>query len=111
MPSALITCILIHPFTSCRAKSFSAKETFGALIKMMPLEVMMPTTGQLTLTLPTTGVPEKSFHPFGDLITIINIKDEVVLMPSLQKPKKVPSSAHNSLPGAFPGHSPYVAWL
>lgn len=73
----------------CRARSFSAKKDFGALMKMMPLEVMMPTTGQLTLTLPAGGAAEKSHNPFGSLISIAGIKDEVVVMPSLQRPKKV----------------------
>ena len=58
-------------------------------MKMMPLEVMMPTTGQLTLTLPASGAAEKSHNPFGSLISIAGIKDEVVVMPSLQRPKKV----------------------
>lgn len=72
-----------------RARSFSAKKDFGALMKMMPLEVMMPTTGQLTLTLPAGGAAEKRHNPFGSLISIAGIKDEVVVMPSLQRPKKV----------------------
>ncbi len=58
-------------------------------MKMMPLEVMMPTTGQLTLTLPAGGAAEKSHNPFGSLISIAGIRDEVVVMPSLQRPKKV----------------------
>ena len=78
-----------RPCTVCRARSFSAKKDFGALMKMMPLEVMMPTTGQLTLTLPASGAAEKSHNPFGSLISIAGIKDEVVLMPPLQRPKKV----------------------
>ena len=74
---------------ACRVRSFSAKKEFAALMRMMPLDVMMPTTGQLTLTLPPSAVGGKSHNPFGSLTTIAGIKDEVVVMPSLQKPKKV----------------------
>ncbi len=63
-------------------------------MRMMPLDVMMPTTGQLTLTLPPTAVGGKSHNPFGSLTTIAGIKDEVVVMPSLQKPKKVTHRQH-----------------
>ena len=73
----------------CRSRSFSAKANFPALMKMMPLDVMMPTTGQLTLTLPAGGAAEKGHNPFGSLITIAGIEDEVGVMPSLQRPKKV----------------------
>ena len=63
-------------------------------MRMMPLDVMMPTTGQLTLTLPPIAVGGKSHNPFGSLTTIAGIKDEVVVMPSLQKPKKVTHRQH-----------------
>ncbi len=67
----------------------SAKKEFSALMRMMPLDVMVPTTGGLTLTLPTSGLTEKLHNPFGQVITIAGIKDEVVIMSSLQRPKKV----------------------
>ena len=63
-------------------------------MRMMPLDVMMPTTGQLTLTLPPSAVGGKSHNPFGSLTTIAGIKDEVIVMPSLQKPKKVNHRQH-----------------
>lgn len=59
------------------------------LMRMMPLDVMVPTTGGLTLTLPASGLTEKAHNPFGQVITIAGIKDEVVIMSSLQRPKKV----------------------
>lgn len=59
---------------------------------MMPLEVMVPTTGGMTLTLPPSGLTEKTHDPFGDAITIAGIKDEVIVMASLQRPKKVCST-------------------
>lgn len=67
----------------------SAKKEFSVLMRMMPLEVMVPTTGGLTLTLPASGLTEKCHNPFGHAITIAGIKDEVVIMSSLQRPKKV----------------------
>ncbi|BDA43155.1 Serine/threonine-protein kinase ATR at C-terminar half [Coccomyxa sp. Obi] len=78
-----------HPGPDKRAKSMSARKEFSALMRMMPLDVMVPTTGGLTLTLPTSGLTEKSHNPFGQVITIAGIKDEVVIMSSLQRPKKI----------------------
>jgi hypothetical protein len=74
---------------ACRAKSFSAKKELGALVRMMPLDVMVPTTTGMTLALPPTGITEKAHNPFGDAVTIAGIRDEVVVMASLQRPKKV----------------------
>ena len=55
----------------------------------MPLDVMMPVNTGLTLTLPTSGHTERQHQPFAEVVTIADIKDEVELLPSLQKPKKV----------------------
>ena len=50
---------------------------------------MMPVNAGLTLTLPTSGCTETQHQPFAEVVTIADIKDEVELLPSLQKPKKV----------------------
>ena len=50
---------------------------------------MMPVNTGLTLTLPTSGCTERQHQPFAEVVTIADIKDEVELLPSLQKPKKV----------------------
>ncbi|KAK9914842.1 hypothetical protein WJX75_001188 [Coccomyxa subellipsoidea] len=78
-----------HPGPDKRARSMSAKKEFSVLMRMMPLDVMVPTTGGLTLTLPASGLTEKAHNPFGQVITIAGIKDEVVIMSSLQRPKKI----------------------
>ena len=49
----------------------------------------MPVNTGLTLTLPTSGCTERQHQPFAEVVTIADIKDEVELLPSLQKPKKV----------------------
>ncbi|KAL0029509.1 hypothetical protein WJX79_000191 [Trebouxia sp. C0005] len=72
-----------------KAKSFSAKKDFAALVRSLPLDVMMPVNTGLTLTLPTSGCTERQHQPFAEVVTIADIKDEVELLPSLQKPKKV----------------------
>jgi len=38
-----------------RSKSFSMRRDFSALVRMMPVDVMVPTTGGLTLALPASG--------------------------------------------------------
>ena len=58
----------------------------------------MPVNTGLTLTLPTSGCTERQHQPFAEVVTIADIKDEVELLPSLQKPKKV------SLCGKKKGH-------
>ena len=57
---------------------------------------MMPVNTGLTLTLPTSGCTERQHQPFAEVVTIADIKDEVELLPSLQKPKKVclPTERH-----------------
>ena len=57
-------------------------------MRMMPLEVMVPTTAGLTLALPAGGAADKGHAPFGELVTIAGIKDAVDVMSSLQRPKK-----------------------
>lgn len=57
---------------------------------------MMPVNSGLTLTLPTSGCTERQHQPFAEVVTIADIKDEVELLPSLQKPKKVCSCLESS---------------
>lgn len=54
----------------------------------MPLSVMVPTTAGLTLALPPSGLPDDGHDPFGGVVTIAGIKDQVDVMSSLQRPKK-----------------------
>ena len=60
------------------------------MVRSLPLDVMMPVNTGLTLTLPTSGSnTDKQQQPSAEAVTIADIKDEVELLPSLQKPKKV----------------------
>lgn len=68
---------------------FSAKADFSTLVRSLPLDVMMPVNSGLTLTLPTGGGADKQQHLLSEVVSIAGIKDEVELLPSLQKPKKV----------------------
>ena len=61
-------------------------------MRMLPIDVVVPISSMLTLSLPASGRTEKSHKPFSEGITIAGIKDEVGIMASLQKPKKVNSS-------------------
>ena len=70
-------------------RTMSAKSEFGPLLRMMPVEVMVPTTGGLTLALPASGRAEKNHNPFGTPVTMAGICDEMLVLSSLQKPKKV----------------------
>ncbi|KAK9842495.1 hypothetical protein WJX81_002719 [Elliptochloris bilobata] len=82
---------LCHHSTSGREKmkAFSMRREFSALMRMMPTEVLVPTTSSLTLALPASGVPDLAHKPFEDAVTISGIKDEVEVLKSLQAPKKI----------------------
>lgn len=82
----------------------SAKSEFGPLLRMMPVDVMLPTTAGLTLALPASGCAEKDHNPFGEPVTMTGICDQMLVLSSLQKPKKVRLLLHtSSLPGKATG--------
>lgn len=59
------------------------------LVRMMPLAVLIPTTGTLSLVLPPGGPVDKDHKPFTNAVTIQRLKDRIEVMTSLMKPKKV----------------------
>ncbi|GAO52708.1 hypothetical protein G7K_6779-t1 [Saitoella complicata NRRL Y-17804] len=75
----------------------SGRQTTLSLSKHMrfqhsvaPSSLVVPLQSALTLTLPSSPVTLKYHHPFpGDLITIESFQDEVDIMNSLQKPRKI----------------------
>ena len=72
-------------------KSINIRRDFSSLKRMMPLTVAVPHQ-QTFHTLFQHGPHQetKAFDPFPEeLITIANIEDEVEIMSSLQKPKKI----------------------
>lgn len=67
----------------------SAKSDVSQLVRMMPLNVLIPTTSALSLVLPPSGLMEKDHKPFTNAVTIAKLRDRIDVMTSLQKPKKV----------------------
>ena len=72
------------------ARIISAKKSFSHLFRIMPLGVIMPTLNSLTI------FQMMDLHKEGDvdainegLVTIAGIQDEIHIMTSLMKPKKI----------------------
>lgn len=63
---------------------------FRALQRMMPLQVMVPLQAALIPTLPSGAATDVSFQPFNKvLVTIRAFRDEVEVINSLQRPRKI----------------------
>eukprot|EP00002_Diphylleia_rotans_P020747 TRINITY_DN4030_c0_g1_i1.p1 TRINITY_DN4030_c0_g1~~TRINITY_DN4030_c0_g1_i1.p1 ORF type:complete len:2534 (-),score=449.32 TRINITY_DN4030_c0_g1_i1:366-7967(-) len=68
----------------------SIQRDFRPLERMMPVQVIVPTQSALTPSLPTIETPADSHNPFPRTqATIKGFRDEVELLFSLQKPRKV----------------------
>ncbi|KAG0625577.1 hypothetical protein M758_2G066000 [Ceratodon purpureus] len=74
-----------------KAKIVNIQSEFSALKRMMPVGVIMPLQKALTVSLPADGLSNMKYNPFpsGDYPTISGIEDEVEILASLQRPKKV----------------------
>lgn len=74
-----------------KSKTVNIQSEFGALKRMMPVGVIMPLQKALTVSLPADGLSNTKYNPFpaGDYPTISGIMDEVEILASLQRPKKV----------------------
>ncbi|XP_024518074.1 serine/threonine-protein kinase ATR [Selaginella moellendorffii] len=80
------------PGASEKARSLTLSTSdFSSLKRMMPLQVIMPVQRALAVTLPADGLSNSSYNPFpsGDCSTIFAIRDDVEILVSLQRPKKV----------------------
>ena len=77
---------------ACR--TMSAKKDMAGLMRMMPLEVMMPMTQGLNLSLPVSdaGPADAAHDPFGGVVKIVGVAEDITVLSSLQKPKKVGSA-------------------
>lgn len=101
------------PQAKSRTMSISAE--FGPLKRMMPIPVAMPILDALSVTLPANlGNVSQKYNPFAgvDQVCIAGIRDEVEVLASLQRPKKVHYSAtlirnHCKLPNASIGDIPW----
>ncbi|KAG6548304.1 hypothetical protein Mapa_010357 [Marchantia paleacea] len=74
-----------------KAKTVSLATEFGYLKRMMPVGVIMPLQRALTVTLPPRGLTDVNYNPFppAEFSTIAGIGDEIEILASLQRPKKV----------------------
>lgn len=75
--------------SSRRTVSIRRDLALNTLLRLAPSPYLMPTMGQLTPALPPAGGAAAGWAPFAELVTIAGFKDEVEIMNSLQKPKRV----------------------
>lgn len=74
-----------------KAKTISISSEFGHLKRMMPVNVIVPTQRALTLPLAPDGSAATQRDPFAAEAypTVAGIREEVEVLASLQRPKKV----------------------
>uniref|UniRef100_A0A7R9VTK1 Serine/threonine-protein kinase ATR n=1 Tax=Chlamydomonas euryale TaxID=1486919 RepID=A0A7R9VTK1_9CHLO len=72
-------------------KIISAAQEFGALIKLLPVQVMVPVQDAFVSPMPpvTGATGATAADPGPGLVTLTALEDNVLVMPSLQKPKKI----------------------
>lgn len=85
--------LCFHPGQS-KASNINIATEFSALKRMMPVDIIMPIQQSLTVTLPVydpdlEGSQDVNIFSTMDLPTISGISDEVEILSSLQRPKKV----------------------
>ena len=83
---------LCNTFVPPRDTTLSLSRDFRSLQRMMPLDIIIPLQTSLTVTLPvsSSSVDGSTHKPFPSLQpTIASMHDEVEIMPSLQKPRKI----------------------
>eukprot|EP00850_Spirogloea_muscicola_P000260 SM000001S04662 [mRNA] locus=s1:1542427:1556327:- [translate_table: standard] len=74
-----------------KQKMMSISSDFGQLKRMMPLDVVLPLQRALTVAMPPDGLTDRGFNafPVGEHATILGICEDVEILQSLQRPKKV----------------------
>lgn len=77
-----------------KAKTINIATEFSALKRMMPVDIILPIQQSLTVSLPAydpdlEGSQQLDIFSTMDLPTISGISDEVEILSSLQRPKKV----------------------
>lgn len=78
-----------QPSAEKRTSRASAQREFKGLIALLPLEVQVPVQALFTVDLPPGGKLPPGHRPVSMQATIAGMKDEVVIMQSLMKPKKI----------------------
>ncbi|KAK9679778.1 hypothetical protein K7432_016161 [Basidiobolus ranarum] len=81
---------------SSRETTLSINRDFRTLQRMTPLNIIVPLQSTLTVTLPASSQTLSSHNPFpAEQPTIAGFQDEVEIMHSLQKPRKVVMLGNN----------------
>ncbi|TFK55398.1 hypothetical protein OE88DRAFT_1622542 [Heliocybe sulcata] len=85
-------------------RTFSMFKKFPALRRMMPSRLVIPLQGSLTANLPSTSAREARHQPFPvDPPTFQDFQEEVEVMRSLAKPKKITIRGSDGLIYVFLG--------
>lgn len=73
-----------------KTRTINISSDFGALKRMMPVGVILPVQQALTISLPVNGISDNydSFSA-GNYATISGIGEDVEILASLQRPKKI----------------------
>lgn len=80
-----------HGSGNQKVKPLTVSGDFASLKRILPLPVLVPTQRALTVCLPASGTLEHNHDPFpaSEAVTITGMKDEIDVLSSLQRPKKV----------------------
>nr|XP_043624485.1 serine/threonine-protein kinase ATR [Erigeron canadensis] len=89
--ASLIDHLIRLCFHASQSKSptINISTEFSSLKRMMPTEIIMPTQGSISVSLPTIDTSTTAFFSATDYPTITGIADEAEVLSSLQKPKKI----------------------
>eukprot|EP00775_Hariotina_reticulata_P013107 gene13107-13235_t len=85
----LIRTCMWQPPSERRINRCSAKKEFSKLLQLLPVPVQVPVQALFTVDLPPSGKLPPGHRPVTNQATIAGMKDEVLIMNSLMKPKKI----------------------
>ncbi|GAA5943874.1 protein kinase MEC1 [Sporobolomyces koalae] len=73
-----------------KVDSMSLKKSFPSLYSLLPAQIIIPLQNSLTVSLPFDASQAASHKPFpDDLPTFHSFEDQITIMSSLQKPRKI----------------------
>ena len=79
-----------YPVTSETQLSIKKQREFKDLMNMTPMDIILPLQSSLTVTLPPDGLNHQNHQPFpNELVTIECFHDNIDIMSSLIKPRKI----------------------
>ncbi|WIA34494.1 hypothetical protein OEZ86_012821 [Tetradesmus obliquus] len=85
----LIRACMWQPPSDRRVTRCSAFKEFKHLVNMLPVDVQVPVQALFTVDLPPGGKLPPGHRPVCSQATIQGMRDEVIVMSSLMKPKKI----------------------